>query len=945
MIPASLTLLIALQALGAHPSRDQAGPLAEAALQIVGARCLSCHGAPKSGGIDLRTRAATIASGALRMQAGETRLWRAVSSGRMPPTGKLPARELEVLQRWISAGAPYPAASSEEPAAKARRSLWSLRPISRPAVPRTPHDSLARNAVDRFVFAQLAARGLRPSAEADRRTLLRRVTLDLTGLPPTPDEMAAFLADRSPDAYEKVVDRLLASPAYGERWARHWLDVVRFGESHGYEQNHLRANAWPYRDYVIHAFNTDKPYNRFVLEQLAGDVVASGDPIGSVATGFLVAGIHDTVTIQEEQGTRQQRANDLEDIVSTTGAAFLGLTIGCAKCHDHKFDPISQRDYYRMAAVFAGVRHGEREVPRKRLTVKESEELRSLQERISELTDRINKIDSEARQTVLARRGEAPATRPAVSARRNEDTFAPVRARFVRFTIHATVDGAEPCLDELQVYAPDSDVNLALASRGARAAASGVLEGFAIHKVAHLNDGRFGNEWSWISNERGAGWAQIELPEATTVARVVWGRDGGEIPRFDDRLPNVYRIQVSLDGKRWTTVSTDAGRAGTSDYVHPDALREAMTPEQRKERAEADRSRRLALERATALEGRQKAYAGVFTKPEPVHLLQRGDVMQPQEEVAPGTIQSVTVRPALPPLPAEASDAERRLWLARWITHPSNPLTARVIVNRIWQGHFGRGIVPTASDFGFAGLPPSHPELLDWLAAGLVEGSLQSGKPDSRLAWRLKPLHRLLVTSHVYRQQTASRPEAARADASNELLWRMPLRRLEAEAIRDAILQTTGSLNRAMGGPGYRLFKYNVVNVAIYEPEHDHGPETWRRGIYAIQARGIRDDLLGVFDCPESSVRTPRRDSTTTALQALSLLNGPFMLRQAERMADRIRTAGAASAADQARAAFRLTLCRSPEPSELAEAALLVQQHGLPALCRALMNTNEFLYY
>ncbi len=862
--------------------------------------------------------------------------------------------------------AAFPHQVASRPADQAGQSLWSFQPVRKPPVPRTPFEALARNPIDRFVFARLAAKGLKPSPPADPLALIRRVTVDLTGLPPTPEEITAFLGDRSPGAYEKLVDRLLASPAYGERWGRHWLDVVRYGESNGYEQNHLRPNAWPYRDYVIRAFNEDKPYTDFIAEQLAGDALAKGDRNVEAATGFLVAGIHDTVGIQEEQGTRQQRANDLEDIVSTTGAAFLGLTVGCAKCHDHKFDPIPQRDFYRLAAVFAGVRHGER--PLGPPSAEQERQAEGIANHISATNDSINTIDGEARTAVLRKRGVTANTRPSVSARRNEDLFAPAQAKFVRFTILATRDGGEPCLDELQVYGPDGPANLGLASTGAQASASSLLPGFAVHQVPHLNDGKFGNEWSWISATRGMGWAQIELANPARVNRVVWSRDGAEIPRFDDRLPTSYRIELSLDGSAWHTVSTESGRAGTSDYVHPDELRGAMTEDQRKLRdslrAELDKLK----QDYARLNSANNAYVGQFTKPDPIYLLRRGDVMQRLDAVSPGPLSRCAAAATdFGPLD-DKPEPERRLALARWIGDSHNPLTARVMVNRVWQGHFGRGIVGTPSDFGRNGEPPTHPELLDWLAATFVTERKSPGQSvngngpgvdpltrsivDYSCGWRLKSLHRLIVTSYTYRQTSkvnASNPKGQAVDAGNLLLWRAPLRRMEGEAIRDAVLQTSGKLDRRMGGPSYLLFRYKVVNVAIYEPLEQYGPDTWRRSVYQQAARGIHDEILSTFDCPESSQRAPKRDSTTTALQSLAMLNGSFLIQQAEFLAGRaVQEAGdspASSIRRQIDRAFILAFGRSPNVTERRGAMHLITKQGLVALCRALMNSNEFIYY
>lgn len=916
----------------------------ERAVEVLAARCVSCHNAEKrAGGLDLSTRSAALRS----LSSGDpsrSRLIQMVASGKMPPTGKLADDDIAAFRKWVASGAPYPS----KPIGvvnPAMLPLWSFQPIRRPDVPHARFDNLSSNPVDRFIFKRLEERGLKPSPPADRLALLRRVTVDLTGLPPTMEEIKAFLADRSPSAYGKVVDRLLASPAYGERWARHWLDVVRYGESTGYEQNHLRPNAWHYRDYVIRAFNEDKPYDRFIREQLAGDIVGKGDPSAEVATGYLVAGVHDNVGIQEEEGTRQQRANDLDDMVSTTGAAFLGLTVGCAKCHDHKFDPIPQRDYYRLAACFAGVRHGER--PFRLASDADRREREELDRQSSETMDAINEIDRQAREAVLKARGVAPAARPAVNARRNIDQFAPVTAKYVRFTILATNDGSEPCLDELQVFAPGSDKDLALASAGAKATASSLLLGFAIHQIAHLNDGLFGNDHSWISATRGTGWAQIELPAETTINRVVWSRDAGETPRFDDRLPIAYKIQISLDGKSWTTVSTERGRAGMSDYVHPDELAKAMTPDQQSKKAELKKQLDELRRKTDALASRNWAYIGQFSEPDRIYVLRRGDVMQRMDEVQPGGLSAVAALPnelasadadrrIAGPITASLqpqSQIDRRLALANWIADPKNPLTARVMVNRIWQHHFGSGIVNTPSDFGRNGERPTHPELLDWLAS------------EFAASWTMKRLHRLIITSYAYRQSSAANPAGMSVDAGNSLLWRMPLQRMEAEALRDAILQTSGKLDRTMGGRSYRLFNYREVNVAIYTPKEEFGSDTWRRSIYHQPVRALRDDLLGAFDCPECSQRAPKRDNTTTALQALSLLNGSFAVQQAGFFADRVMRESGSGAIAQVRHAFELAFGRKPAFTEEAAAVGLVKSRGLVALCRALMNTNEFMYY
>lgn len=913
-------------------------------MTLLETRCLSCHDTKaRSGGVDLSTYATAQKSGTFsKNTAGLAKISAVVLEGKMPPNGTLTKEEKEKFRLWVEQGAKY--SHSPLKAKKPKDApLWSFQPVRTAVPPKSKFDALSTNPIDRFVFAELAKKGLQPSPLANKLELLRRVTIDLTGLPPTPEEVNAFVNDKRPDAYLNVVDKLLSSPAYGERWGRHWLDVVRFGESNGYEQNHLRPNAWHYRDYVIQSFNKGTPYNRFILEQLAGDAFSNERPEIEAATGFMVAGIHDTVGNQTEEGKRIQRISDLEDMVSTTADAFLGLTVGCARCHDHKFDPIPQKDFYRLAACFGGVRHGERGLLLRSMNAKEIDEEKKVRLRLTQVQNEINTLDSAARAILQKQENAAKDSRPAVNSRRNEDTFDTVTAKIIRFTIFKTNDGMEPCIDELQIYGDDPTTNLALLSNGAKAIASSLLPSFVIHQVHHVNDGKLGNDNSWIAQTKGSGWVQIEFPQPKKVRRVVWSRDGGEIHRFDDRLPVSYRIEASMNGTKWQMLSSEIGRKGSSNYIHPDVLLSVLTPEQRTQRSELLVEQAELKAQAADLTKMTNAYIGKFVDPETTYLLNRGDVMQQKEVILPGALSQLTGMPADFPNIANKPEQERRLALARWIASPTNPLTPRVLVNRVWQYHFGKGIVATSSDFGRNGTKPSHPELLDWLATVFIR--TPKTKDELGFAWKLKPLHRLMVTSYTYRQSSKAVPQGMAKDAGNVYLWRMPLRRMEAEAVRDAILTVSGSLNRTMGGPGYRLFKYNVVNVAIYEPLEDPGPETWRRGVYRQEARSIRDDLLGVLDCPESSQRAPRRESTTTALQALSLFNGPFLNRQVEIFAKRVEQQAGSAKQAQIDRAFLLAFSRLPSTQEKDGAISLVDQHGVSALCRALLNANEFLYY
>ncbi len=913
MTPALLSAFLVVGAADPAPSfQTQVAPLLQS-------HCLKCHNAVKlRGGLDLTTRATLLRGGeagavVVPGKSADSLLYAKIRDGKMPQDGPLADAEIELLRRWIDAGAPWEGAALTPPPEKGRAGAdwWSLQPIRRPAIPDVKNRDWVRNPIDSFILAALEVKGLTPAPEADRRTYIRRVTFDLTGLPPTPDEIDAFLKDDSADAYEKVVDRLLASPAYGERWGRHWLDVVRFAESHGYEMNTLRPNAWPYRDYVIQAFNDDRPYPQFVREQLAGDVVGKGDPLTEAATGFLVGGPHDLVGSAIPEAKLQQRMDDMADMVSLTGTTFLGLTVGCARCHDHKFDPITQKDFYGMQAVFAGVEHAERPVP-----PPDPEAHRREVESVRADLARLD-TDIDAKEQLAADAGSPP-KRPPVQPRRNVERFRPIEARYVRFTIMATTDGTEPCIDELEVYGPDAPTeNLALAERGAKASASSVYPNNTFHKIEHLNDGRVGNSWSWISNERGKGWAQVELPRAATIDRVVWGRDREQ--KYADRLASDYRVEASADGEKWTAV---AGSWDRLPFGKP-------PPAPAEDMAKLLEQRQQAEDRLASLEKGMMIYAGTFRKPDPTFVLKRGDPTQKTQEVGPAGVHAVAPAFELGP---DAPEPERRLKLADWIASPENPLPARVMVNRVWHWHFGQGIVRTPSDFGFNGDRPSHPELLDWLAA-----EYQSN------GWRLKPLHRLILLSSAYRQSTRFDDKAAAADADDRLLWRRRPQRLEAEELRDAVLAVSGALNPKRGGPGYNLWEYSGY-VIVFTPKKTLGPEEFRRMVYQFKPRLQQDRTFGVFDCPDATAAAPRRPSSTTPLQALNLLNDPFMLDQAERFAARLRKEAGDSVADQVRRAFRLAFGRDPSDGEAKASEKLVRACGLATFCRALFNANEFVF-
>jgi hypothetical protein len=891
---------------------------------LLAKHCVGCHNeSESSGGLNLTTAATVLAGGesgpaVVAGNLDESWLVQRIIAGEMPPPGKgAPVSEAEqtAIVEWVTAGATWPAERVVSPYEvttdrRAGFDWWSLQPVVRPEVPAND----AANPIDAFLKAKLAEAGLSFSPPADRASFIRRATFDLLGLPPTPEEIQAFVADPAPDAYEQLVDRLLASPRYGERWGRHWLDVVRFGETNGYETNTPRANAWPYRDYVIDAFNNDLPFDRFVREQLAGDQLYA-----DVATGFIVGGTHDIVGIAEPVGSLQQRMNDLDDFVATTGTAFLGLTTGCARCHDHKFDPITQRDYYALQAVFAGVMHGERRIAppdHPERLAREPEIRRQLAEIERELV---------SLEPLANPHPEAAPQRRQVEPRKNIDRFAPTLAKYVRFTVLST-NQSEPCIDELEVFtAEETPRNVALASAGATVAASGVYANGSepIHQISHVNDGQYGNGRSWISESNGQGWVQIELPQAEMIERLEWARDREGV--FADRVATNYRIEVAAEPGQWVLVAASNDRIPYGEKA-PEVAPGASDAARYQELL----AKRDALTAELPEQGGMSVYCGTFQQPGPTHRLHRGDPQQPKEVVSASGIGALGKKWELP---TDAPEAERRLALANWIASAENPLTARVIVNRVWHYHFRTGLVDSPSNFGFNGGQPSHPELLDWLAADLIDGG-----------WRLKRLHRMIMLSDAYRQSSDSSADGLAKDASDRLLWRFPPHRLEAEPLRDAILLTSGKLDLKMGGPGYDAFQPNDNYVHVYIPRETFGPAEWRRMIYQSKPRMVQDNTFGVFDCPDAASVVPRRNVSTTALQALSLLNSPFMMQQAGFFAERLQAEAGDDAAAQVERGFWLAFGRAPSEEEKTAAVALVNEHGLLHFCRALFNADEFVY-
>ncbi len=1070
---------------------------------LLRANCYACHG-PLKQEAGLR-----LDSGRLIRQGGDSgsvvdlddvnnslilqRISAADEAERMPPEGDpLTARQISRLRGWIAGGAQWPLG---ERAQQNPREHWAFQPIDEVSTP----DSDNANPIDAFVRRRLKRESIDPAPPAAPYELVRRMFLDLHGLPPTPAELQRWRTKitRDPGSVSELADFLLSSPRYGERWAQHWLDVVRYADTHGFEVNTARPHAWRYRDYVIQALNDDKPYDQFVFEQLAGD--SEGE---DAATGFLVAApvLLPGQIGKDEASKRLARQDSLDEIIVGTSATFLGLTIGCARCHDHKFDPITQKEYYAMQAFFAGVEYGDRRIydeteksrqVESRKLAPQIEKLKVVLRRFEPaafagrtliiddedmehvsphktkighganpegtqrgykndtgsadryanlsqgrythwnnvagedvlswrprvagryrtwiswglqdgkdhtsdaryLVDRDGDLETKHDQTEIARidqrrfadnsscesefaplwsglkdvglhdwtkstrlvlRGgetgakltadvivlqeaaandrwaNLPLLRDPVNPVRNIERFAPISAKFLRFTVLQTIDDNlhEPCIDELEIFGPgDSPVNVAGQSDAIRLTSSGNYSETGIHQIKHINDGKFGNSHSWISNEKGGGWIQFELPEAKTIDCVAWGRDReGE---FKDRLAVKYHIDVSLDGKIWTTVARSEDRVsiGTPVDRTRSLVREARPSERANLPTLLDRLESLQRRKAK-LDEPKLAYAGKFREPDKTHLLHRGDPEQPQDEVQaqiPRILGKLSIG-------NQASEQQRRIALARWMTDPSNPLTARVMVNRIWQHHFGSGLVDSASDFGLSAARPSHPELLDWLAGQFVKSG-----------WSVKAIHRLILSSETFQQSSRIDPRAQSVDGDCRLFWRFPSRRLEAESIRDCMLHVSGELNLQMYGPGFDFFKARG-GLSGFPPVQSFSSAELRRMIYAHKIRMEPVPVFGAFDCPDAGQPMPQRGQSTTPVQTLNLFNSEFVIDQAAKFASRLKSESPQSIDKQIVSAFYYAFGREPTASEQTASNKVVTEHGLTTLCRVMFNSNEFLF-
>ncbi|RLS84221.1 MAG: DUF1549 domain-containing protein [Planctomycetota bacterium] len=754
--------------------------------------CIECHNSSVTkGNLNLETLAFALKGGdegkaIVLGKPEESQLYLKIIEGENKKKPEMPRKkpalakpDVEKIKAWIEQGAAWPKEIVLKEKAKADGSFWSFKPIIKvtPPVIKDAPDAWKINPIDAFVFLKLKEKGIRPSPVADKRTLIRRVSLDLIGLPPTSSEVEDFLNDRNPDAYERVVNRLLASPRYGERWARHWLDVARFSESDGFEEDMQRPLAYTFRDYVIGALNQDKPYDEFVREQIAGDVqaVQTGDSIA--ATGFLVAGPWDAVqrVTPSKLGRLQSREEQLEEIVSGVSQAFLGLTVQCARCHDHKFDPVSQEDYYRVKAVFEGVDH-----------------------------------------------------------------------------------------------------SLKIRAHGLRRLMGAKEESAWLEKTAPLRKEIAGLEARDLELQKQL---KEKQKEAEALALLMKEKDQVKsgLEKLRQQLAKDFPVQMGFVGDR--------------------------------------------------------------EQPKPTVLFNRGDIKDPKNEVSPGGLQAIKLSQVDFSKDLNLPEAQRRILFAQWLTHPENPFTFRVMVNRLWQGHFGIGIVDTPSDFGFNGGRPTHPELLDFLAFEFKQQQ-----------YSIKAMHRLIVTSATYAQACIpnmnTRDEYKKAvaiDADNRLFWRFPSLRLEGEVVRDSMLAMGGNLNSEMNGPSFKPYTVTQLNTYFYHLFDKDENIYNRRTIYRMQVITGRSPLLDALDCPSPSITQPRRSPTSTPLQALALMNDSFVVRQSMKLAARLKEQQP-DLQMQIELAYEFCYSRKPNVEELQAGLNVAKEHGLETLCWAIYNSSEFLY-
>lgn len=984
--------------------------------ELLAHRCVMCHGGDSTESeFDLTTSEGLLKGGAngevLAVGHGAesrlVKLLRHEAEPHMPEEGdKLTEEEIAWVVDWIDRGAPYDKSLREAEDATPwierivpaeAREFWSFRRLNDVAPPELADDHWSQTPIDRFILAKQRELGLTPNPAADRRVLIRRAYLDLLGLPPSPDEVDAFLSDESPDAYAKLIDRLLENPHFGERWARHWLDVARFAESHGFEHDYDRPFAYHYRDFVIKAFNADLPFNTFVRWQLAGDEYEPENPLAMMATGFLAAGVHATQITKNE--VEKHRYDELDDIVATTTTAMLGLTVGCARCHDHKYDPLPQRDYYRLAAIFTTTVRSEQELnldpetyaaARTKFDVEHAPlaEALATYER-EELPSRFQawerdvapKANESAWRTLAIEQFSSAAGATTKPLDDGSHLVEGVNADHDAYTLSGVAELSGVTALRLEALPDDSlpQRGPGRAPNGNFALSNATLAIAPLEVNAPAVDARF--------DRAVASFEQSGLPAASTIdddAKSAWAVDGKI--GADSALVLQLAEDVAVTGSaRWTVTlkfENNAGhnlgrfRISATNAPRPVGLEGAglpshvatilRTPVEKRSPDEVQQlldwykwrdagwqvRRRPVREHLLAEPRPQLAKVLISSEGVPAvrlhtqggdflehtHFLKRGN---PNDKVAvaePGYVQVVSDAGEGPEHwyvapPAGAHTSYRRRAFAEWMTdvdRGAGHLLARVIVNRLWQHHFGRGLVASPSDFGSRGEPPSHPELLEWLAGELIRNN-----------WQLKPIHKLIMTSAVYQQSAAIDSAKSSIDLDNRYCWRRVPRRLEAEIIRDQMLSVSGALDLTMYGPG------------TLDESHR------RRSIYFTVKRSKLVPMMLSFDAPDALAGLGRRGTTTVAPQALTIMNNPHVRSWAIEFVRKIAPAEDADIETALRSAYRRALCRAPDQAELQAATQFVnaqtsayasagnaapRRAALADFCQVLFGLNEFAY-
>ena len=963
---------------------------------ILRSNCINCHNhETREGELDLSSSGSILAGGdsgaAIAPGDPDASLLIEYVSGDeplMPQSGSpLTTEQIQALRKWITDGADWPDGLLIE---IDPRDWWSLRSLEQPDVPDFVDEPAVwtQNPIDAFVAAKHDEIGLRHSPEADRRTLIRRLYFDLVGLPPDPGDIDEFVNDPNPRAFEALVDRLLDSPRYGERWARHWLDVVHYGDTHGYDKDKLRLNAWPYRDYVIRSFNSDKSYAQFIREQIAGDVLFPDSPDGVIATGFIAAGPWDFISHVEVPETKIDgqiaRSIDRDDMVRTVMETFCSVTVGCARCHEHKFDPITQQDYYNLQTVFAAVDRAERTYDSDPQVFQRRRDLLARQQ---EFQSQQTALDTEVRRLAGDSLAEIDA-RISALVEQNSGEKRP------EFGYHSQIESDQEVTKWVQVDLGEPVEIERIVTVGCHDDFNGIGAGFGYpdrYRVEASNDPEFQTNVLLIAD-----YTESDVPNPGVVPVPHAARVRPDSPAIHVRYVRVTATNLTLrqndyifalaelqvftpDGAnvaagkpvtaldsieapvRWRKsnlvdgyyygVDVDAeGELASLQAEREVLIQSVMSSETRA--ALRDVEEQLASVEASLAElpPPQTVYAaasdfaaqGNFKPtggaPREIRVLHRGNILDPGELAMPAGLAVLDDLAEQFKLPESHSEGQRRAAMADWISHPENPLTWRAIVNRVWQYHFGRGLCDTPNDLGRMGEEPTHTELLDWLAVHVRDND-----------GSLKDLHRLICTSATYRQTSRHTQHATlntQLDNNNRYLWRMNRRRLEAEAVRDAVLSVAGKLDLTMYGPGFQDFVIEHPEHSPHYEYHLHDPEdprAHRRSVYRFIVRSQQQPFMTTLDCADPSMQVDKRNETVTPLQALALLNNNLMVAMSAHFAERVAESNQ-ELHEQLAAAFRIAIGREAADEELLALTMYAEEHGLDNTCRLIFNLNEFVF-